>query len=93
MAVRNAAYIGEDPDIAATRVFKALGDPRRYKIFCWLIEKGPRCGIVLAKEMGLRQPNVAQHLNILLAAKLVTREPVGHQLVYRVRDMFVGKGA
>ncbi|MHB8293057.1 MAG: helix-turn-helix domain-containing protein [Acidimicrobiales bacterium] len=54
---------------------KALGEPRRFGIYCYLAEAGRPVGVAeLAQASGLHHNAVRQHLAVLREAKLVWEE-------------------
>ena len=52
------------------KVFKALGDPTRYKIFLLLLERH-HCPRSLAQALGIREAAVSQHMALLKDCGLV----------------------
>lgn len=79
-------------DVAARRnrelqseVLRALGHPVRLAILK-LLRDGERCICEMEPELGLRQPNVSQHLATLRAARLVATRREGARVMYRVVD-------
>lgn len=72
-------------------IFKALAHPIRLKIVCGLIKK-KECNVsVMVGKLGLPQPIVSQHLNILKNANIVTCERKGTQICYQVTNESVKK--
>jgi len=60
------------------RLFRALGDPARLRIFRLLAEAGtPVCVCDLVARIGLSQPTVSHHLRVLREAGLVTARRKG----------------
>ena len=65
-------------------IFKALGHPIRLKIVCGLCGK-EECNVsVMVEKLGLAQPTVSQHLNILKNAGIITGYKKGTQICYKV---------
>lgn len=66
------------------RVFKALGDPARVKLFSLIVasETGEMCVCDLTDPVGLSQPTVSHHMKLLVDAGLVTREQRGRWAYY-----------
>lgn len=66
------------------RVFKALGDPARVKLFSLIVasESGEMCVCDLTDPVGLSQPTVSHHMKLLVDAGLVTREQRGRWAYY-----------
>lgn len=52
------------------KVFKALGDPTRYRIFLLLLERH-HCSRSLAQALGISEPAVSQHMAVLKECGLV----------------------
>jgi DNA-binding transcriptional ArsR family regulator len=63
-------------------VLHALGDPTRRRILDRLTA-GPETVGALAREEGISQPAVSQHLRVLREAGLVDDQRVGRQRWYR----------
>lgn len=66
------------------RVFKALGDPARVKLFSLIVASasGEMCVCDLTDPVGLSQPTVSHHMKLLVEAGLVTREQRGRWAYY-----------
>lgn len=72
-------------------LFKALAHPLRLKIVCGLTKKN-ECNVsVMVDKLGVSQPTVSQHLNILKNAGVITGYKKGTQVCYRVTDELVKK--
>ena len=67
------------------RAFKALAHPTRIAIL-EMMRDGPICSCEIEPELGLRQPNIAQHLAILRNSQLVTSYRDGSRVMYNVID-------
>jgi len=67
------------------KTLQALGHPARLLIL-EALRDGERCVCELTPVLGLRQPNISQHLAILRSANLVTARRDGTRAVYRVAD-------
>ena len=65
------------------KVFKALGNPVRFKIIKFLCDS-PKCVCKLNEEFEYSQANLSQHLRILKDAGLVKSEKVGLEMHYRL---------
>lgn len=63
--------------------FKVVGVESRYKLVCLLgkAKEGETVG-ALTKKLGLRQPTVTHHLNILKSVNAVGVEDKGRERVY-----------
>jgi ArsR family transcriptional regulator len=79
-------------DVAARRnrelqseLLRALAHPVRLAIL-ELLRDGERCVCEIEPELGLRQPNISQHLATLRAARLVATRRDGARVMYRVVD-------
>ena len=67
-------------------IFKALAHPIRLKIVCGLIKK-QECNVsIMVEKLGLAQPTVSQHLNILKNSDIIQGFRKGTQICYRVID-------
>lgn len=66
-------------------VLKTLANPRRLEIIHRLAE-GPREVTRLAREMGIAQPNLSQHLALMRAAGVIEGERSGREVRYRLTD-------
>lgn len=77
----NADAMDED-DLCPT-CFKAVGVKSRYKLICSLgkLAEGATVG-ALTKTLGLRQPTITHHLNILKSIDAVRVEERGRERVY-----------
>lgn len=67
------------------RVFKALGDPTRVKLYSLIAASasGEMCVCDLTEPVGLSQPTVSHHMKLLVDAGLVTREQRGRWAYYQ----------
>jgi len=66
-----------------SRLFAALGDESRLKILKVLVDAGrPMAQGAVAEAAGLSQANASKHLIHLARVGLVTREPVGNQVLF-----------
>ncbi len=66
-------------------VLRALGHPARIEIL-ELLRAGERCVCEIEPALGLRQPNISQHLAALRAVNLVLARREGLRVIYRVAD-------
>lgn len=72
------------------KVFKALANPARIKILKYL-HNGPSCVTLASLKLGLSQPNISKHLQILRDAGLINRRGRGAQHCYFIcRPSLVG---
>lgn len=67
------------------KALQALGHPARLLIL-EALRDGERCVCEIGPVLGLRQPNVSQHLSVLRAAGLVTSRRDGTRVIYRLTD-------
>lgn len=67
------------------KVFKALGDPNRVKLFFLITASasGEMCVCDLTEPVGLSQPTVSHHMKLLVEAGLVTRAQRGKWTYYQ----------
>lgn len=70
-----------DPRIA---ILSALGQETRIAILEFLRD-GERCVCEIFPEIGHEQSNVSRHLNLMLAAGLLSRRKEGPKIFYAVR--------
>lgn len=67
-------------------IFKALAHPIRLKIACGLMTKD-ECNVsLMVEKLGIAQPTVSQHLNILKNAGIITGYKKGTQICYKITD-------
>ena len=81
--VRKSAASDEDlcPDC-----FKVVGVKSRYKLVCLLGKEASGATVgSLTKKLGLRQPTVTHHLNILRSVSAVDVRDAGRERVYTLR--------
>lgn len=65
-------------------IFKALAHPIRLKIVCGLMKKD-ECNVsLMVEKLGVAQPTVSQHLNILKNAGIITGYKKGTQICYKI---------
>ena len=65
-------------------IFKALSHPLRAKIVAGLMSSN-ECNVSkMVIGLGVPQPTVSQHLNILKAAKIIEGYRKGNQICYKV---------
>ncbi len=67
------------------KALQALGHPARLMIL-EALRKGERCVCEIGPALGLRQPNISQHLSVLRAANLVVSRRDGTRVLYSVSD-------
>lgn len=68
-----------------TRIFKALSDSTRFKIF-FLLSRKSLCVKALVSLLQISQPAVSQHLKVLKQANLVRAERKGYWMHYSVNQ-------
>lgn len=66
------------------KALKALSDETRFRLFDLLLAKN-LCGKALARQLGISEAAVSQHLKILKGAGLVEGEKRGYWMHYSVR--------
>jgi len=71
-------------------IFKALGHPTRVKIVEYLSE-GEKCVKDIWQELGIPQPTVSQHINILKEAGIISFRKEGVKTCYRIEMPIVVK--
>jgi len=67
------------------RHFKALGHSTRLRIV-GLLSLGMRCVEEIRAELGLKQPNISQHLAVLRQNGIVTSERDGNRVCYSLSN-------
>ncbi len=72
-------------------ILKALAHPIRLKIACGLMKKDQCCVSVMVEKLGVAQPTVSQHLNILKNAGIIDGYRNGNQICYRLTNNEVKK--
>lgn len=72
------------------KLFRGLADPSRLAIL-EALRAGPRSVTEVVRATGLTQPNVSNHLACLRDCGLVSREPRGRFVYYRLSDPRVGE--
>lgn len=65
---------------------KAIGNPRRLMVLCKLVERGEMTATDLAREVGLSQSALSQHLARLREDGLVAFRRESQTLHYRIAD-------
>lgn len=74
-----------------SEIFKALAHPLRLKIACGLMRKD-ECNVsVMVEKLGVAQPVVSQHLNILKNAGVIESHRNGNKICYRLINEDVKK--
>jgi ArsR family transcriptional regulator, zinc-responsive transcriptional repressor len=74
--------------LAAAELLKALANPLRLAIVRELVNR-QQCVHELVKALASPQPLVSQHLRVLRAARLVSTERRGREVVYSLADEHV----
>ena len=65
-------------------IFKALSHPLRLKIACGLSKKDHCCVTKMVEKLGVAQPTVSQHLNIMKNACIIDGYRNGNQICYKL---------
>lgn len=65
--------------------FKVVGSESRYRLVCFLgrLNEGATVG-ALTEELGLRQPTVTHHLNVLRSVDAVRVKENGRERIYSI---------
>ena len=66
------------------RVFAALGDPMRLRLFSMIASAGTACSCDMTEPLGKSQPTISHHTKILAEAGLITGEKVGRWVNWSV---------
>jgi ArsR family transcriptional regulator len=69
-----------------TKIFNALGDKTRFRLFQLLSEKSSHCVSQLAEELAITPACVSQHMKILTDAGLVVRIREGQRVCYEISN-------
>lgn len=64
-------------------IVHAITEPMRYAILCLLMEHD-YCVRALARKLGISEPAVSQHMNVLKRYSLVEGRKLGYQVHYKV---------
>ncbi|MEO2082976.1 MAG: metalloregulator ArsR/SmtB family transcription factor [Desulfurobacteriaceae bacterium] len=75
-------------DERIAEVFKALAHPTRIRIIRYLSD-GEKCVKEIWQELGIPQPTVSQHINILKSAGIISYRKDGVKTCYKVEKPFV----
>ncbi|GJM42857.1 MAG: hypothetical protein DHS20C20_31390 [Ardenticatenaceae bacterium] len=75
----------EELDLLHANICQALGDPKRIQIL-YALNGRPRYVSALADDLGMPQPTVSRHLQVLRQRALVQTERVGQTVIYRLAD-------
>jgi ubiquinone/menaquinone biosynthesis C-methylase UbiE/DNA-binding transcriptional ArsR family regulator len=81
--------LGSSIDHLVSRL-KAAGDETRIRLLA-LLEEGERTVKELTEILAQSQPRISRHLKILAEAGLVTRNPEGSWVYYRLADQGLGR--
>ena len=71
----------EDRYIQMARIFKALSNPKRVKIFDLLTE-GEMCACVLLEHFHISQPTLSHDMKVLVDVDIVKSRREGQQILY-----------
>src|SRR4051794_7545973 len=66
------------------KVFAALGDPVRLRLFSLIAEYDEVCSCDLEEPLGKSQPTVSHHTKALAEAGLITGEKRGRWMMWRI---------
>ena len=81
-----ALSLSDEEAGATATLFRALADPARVRIVNVIATRGePVCACELIEPLGLSQPTVSHHLNVLHEAGLLDRERRGKWVYFKVR--------
>src|SRR4051812_21917804 len=79
-----AAPLADDEAVELARVFAALGDPVRLRLFSLVAQAGEVCSCDLEDPLGKSQPTVSHHTKALADAGLLVGEKRGRWKMWRV---------
>ena len=75
----------EELELLHANICQALGDPKRIQIL-YALHGEPRYVSALAEDLGMPQPTVSRHLQVLRQRSLVQTERDGQTVVYSLAD-------
>jgi len=75
----------EELELLHANICQALGDPKRIQIL-YALHGEPRYVSALADDLGMPQPTVSRHLQVLRQRSLVLTEREGQTVVYSLAD-------
>jgi DNA-binding transcriptional ArsR family regulator len=75
----------EELELLHANICQALGDPKRIQIL-YALHGEPRYVSALADDLGMPQPTVSRHLQVLRQRSLVLTERDGQTVVYSLAD-------
>src|SRR5512137_2776893 len=75
--------LGEEQAARLAAWFRVLGDASRLRLLSMLAGAGETCACDLVGPLGLSQPTVSHHLQVLFRAGLVERDKRGRWVYYR----------
>jgi ArsR family transcriptional regulator, arsenate/arsenite/antimonite-responsive transcriptional repressor len=79
-----ASPLAEEEAAELARVFAALGDPVRLRLFSLIAEYDEVCSCELEAPLGKSQPTVSHHTKALADAGLITGEKRGRWMFWRI---------
>lgn len=85
---RDVAVTSDTSIVAASDLFRALGDPSRLRLVD-LLSNGEWCVTELALATSANMSTVSQQLRALLQERLVTKRRDGKHIRYRLADLHV----
>lgn len=74
-----------EPCEKIARLFKAMAHPTRLRIV-QLLARDVSCVDDMRESLGLKQPNISQHLAVMRGAQLVTFRRTGNRVCYGLAD-------
>ncbi|MEM2487739.1 MAG: metalloregulator ArsR/SmtB family transcription factor [Thermoproteota archaeon] len=83
--MKNSSKKRNDLDIARVKIFKALADPMRLKILCFL-KDGEKYVTEMIPFLKTVQPLISRHLKVLRECGLVSCRKEGNKRPYWVTD-------
>jgi ArsR family transcriptional regulator len=81
--IREAPFLS-DTHIYRAEILKALAQPTRLKIIDFLRD-GERCVCEIFPAIGEEQSNTSRHLNLMLAAGVLSRRKEGIKIFYGIK--------
>ncbi len=78
-------WVKSEEEELCPECFKAVGDKNRYRLICLLGKAKEGMNVTqMTSELGLAQPTVTHHLNILREVDAVDSEKAGRENIYKL---------
>ena len=74
------------PSESAVKIFSALGDSTRFKLFNILAREDKICVSEIADQIGISTAGASQQLKVLEGAGMIRRRRMGQKVCYALSD-------